>query len=1070
MRKQVLCILLTLSVILGTATVPVLADSIDFNYIYSVSDGKAEITGIIGEPDIDLELPSHLDGYPVTSIADAAFVGCSSIRSVTLPATVTNIGDGAFAERTNHIIVNVSTDNPCYSSQNGALFNKDKTVLICYPNVNSGIYTIPDSVTEIGAFAFSDCAMLQSVIIPSGVTVIGRSAFYDCTSLTSVTIPNSVICIEDAAFSCCYSLKSVSVGNGVTDIEIGAFYGCTALTAINVSKYNPVYSSQGGVLFNKSKTSVLLFPRKKSGTYTIPSGVKNIDYGAFQRCEGLTAVTIPDSVEHIGDYAFAHCNQLSSVQIGNGVSTIGNHAFFGCGFAEIAIPDNVTDIGDYAFAFCEQLYSAAIGKSVKNIGRRSFYCCGLTEIAIPDSVEYIGEYAFADCEWLNSVTIGRGITKIGRYAFGGTRLNQVYISDLSAWCNINFASADANPLYYASNLYIDGELAASLVIPDSVIKIGKYAFYNCGSVISVTLGSGVKEIGQDAFYQCRNLLSINVSEENPYYSSENGILFNKDKTTLIYYGQKNYSLYNIPDGVTEIGAYAFSESSNLKAVSIPDSVTSIGDFAFYNCEMNVVEVGIGISSLESNIFTGCSLITDIYYRGSADEWNAIEFPSGLGNLYLADVHFNSNGIKKYYSNDLDYYDLLERLSEASDRAEFIGIVENNSEMLGFNGDYSTAAAGLLYDMYRYDMIDDYMSNESKVKVCVLIAALNSGAPISAAKYIKRIYRDNERLSFFLNDIIRSEETDKHFTQAMCNTYGFIQSESELPDVAVKALLLTIINHGAQEDFERYLTSFGGVLGINYYKYIELREDSKKKAFYDLQKYHILSMSQFKAVFQEVCSRYASNPTSSGGGGGCASSGSGGGGDDYTLKIYGDYTYRLSGGEAIITGVNRSVCGSVKLPSFIEGCPVTCIESGAFEYFDCITAVEIPLSVTIIEDNAFRRCDRLTDVYYCGDEEDWSGVYTDCGNENLTNAEFHYTSGGQASLEIEPTLKVSPTNAKIGDNVILAAFRNGLLYDIEFKEYSGTPIEFAVPEEYDDLKIMLWDSMTGMKPLAPASTK
>ena len=278
MRKQLLCILLTLSVILGTVTVPVSADSIDFNYIYSVSDGKAEITGIIGEPDIDLELPSHLDGYPVTSIADAAFVGCSSIKSVTIPATVTNIGEGSFTERTNHIIVNVSPDNPCYSSQNGVLFNKDKTVLICYPNVNSGIYTIPDSVTEIGAFAF-----------------------FGCTSLTLVTLPNSVICIEDAAFSGCSALKSVSVGNWVTDIEIGAFYGCSSLTAINVSKYNPVYSSQGGVLFNKSKTSILLFPRGKSGTYTIPSGVKSIGYGTFQRCERLTAVTIPDSVENIGD-------------------------------------------------------------------------------------------------------------------------------------------------------------------------------------------------------------------------------------------------------------------------------------------------------------------------------------------------------------------------------------------------------------------------------------------------------------------------------------------------------------------------------------------------------------------------------------------------------------------------------------------------------------------------------------------------------------------------------------------------------------------------------------------------
>ncbi len=447
------------------------------------------------------------------------------------------------------------------------------------------------------------------------------------------------------------------------------------------------------------------------------------------------------------------------------------------------------------------------------------------------------------------------------------------------------------------------------------------------------------------------------------------------------------------------------------------------------------------------------------------------------------MHFGSNGIEKHYSNDHDYYDLLERLSEVSDKSEFIGIVENNSEMLGFNGDYSAAAAGLLYDMYRYDLIDDYMSNEGKVKICVLITALNSGTPISAAKYIKRIYRDNKTLSILLNDAIMSEETDEHFTQAMYNTYGFIQAESELLDTAVESLLLTIINCGTQEDFELYMTSFGGSFGINYYSYSAWSKDGKKKAFYDLQKRNITSISQFNAVFQDIYKRYGSTSTSgvSGGGGASSSGGSGGvsSGGWATSgsvaiadlpKTYEDYSYRLSNGEAIITGINRAVCGSVKLPSFIEGCPVTCIESGAFEYFDCITAVEIPLSVTVIEDNAFLRCDRLADVYYCGDEEDWRGVYTDCGNEALTNAEFHYISGGQVSFEIEPTLKVLPTNAKIGDNVILAAFKNSLLYSLKISEYSGTPVEFAVPEEYDELKIMLWDSITGMKPLAPARTK
>jgi hypothetical protein len=230
------------------------------------------------------------------------------------------------------------------------------------------------------------------------VVAIDADAFDNAAGLVSVTIPASIVCI----------------GDDVNDVE-DAFDGSVSLASITVDEGNNVYSSQDGVLFNKSKTTLLLCPEGKKGSYTIPPSVTSIASYAFENCKLLTDVTIPDSVMSIGERSFFQCYGLTSITIPGSIKTItgglrdgnGYGAFYGCtGLTSVVISRGVETIGDTAFYSCLHLNSLAIAETVTSIGDRSFAACeALSSLAIPDSVIYIGANAFAGGSALTQVSI-----------------------------------------------------------------------------------------------------------------------------------------------------------------------------------------------------------------------------------------------------------------------------------------------------------------------------------------------------------------------------------------------------------------------------------------------------------------------------------------------------------------------------------------------------------------------------------------------------------------------------------------------------------------------------------------
>jgi len=294
---------------------------------------------------------------------------------------------------------------------------KSTTAATTTPAASTATAT-PAASTSSGGFQMSGTTLTKytgsggNVTIPNGVTAIGQQAFRG-SNITSVTIPDSVTSIEMLAFADCRNLASVTIGNGVTSITQGAFVDCLSLTAINVDSGNTVYSSADGVVYNKNKTILILYPSGKKGAFTIPNGVVSIGEAAFAEHKSITSVIIPNSITSIGKSAFENSTSLASVTIGNGVTNIGESAFAGCtSLASIIIPDSVT-----------------------SIGRGAFCASGLTSVTIPGSVTRIegiekmgSSYGgtFENCQRLTSVTIGSRVTYIGPAALGGcTNLTSV---------------------------------------------------------------------------------------------------------------------------------------------------------------------------------------------------------------------------------------------------------------------------------------------------------------------------------------------------------------------------------------------------------------------------------------------------------------------------------------------------------------------------------------------------------------------------------------------------------------------------------------------------------------------
>ncbi|MCH5241143.1 MAG: leucine-rich repeat protein [Muribaculaceae bacterium] len=362
-------------------------------------------------------------------------------------------------------------------------------------------------------------------------------------------------------------------------------------------------------------------------TYGDPFGGTPSYTGNLVIPEKVTFNGIEYSVTSIGSNAFSFCQSLVTINLPDSLTSIGNGTFYECiSLTSIEIPNSVISIEFDAFSFCQALVTINLPDSLTYIGDNAFRgCYSIITIDLPDSLTSIGETIFSGCSSLETINVGK---------------DNLYFSSL----NGVLFNKDMTSLI----LYPQGKKGSEYTVPESVISIANYAFSNCSSLISIDLPDSLTSIGETTFYGYYSLETINVGQDNLYFSSLDGVLFNKDMTSLILYPQgKRGSEYTIPESVISIANYAFSTCRSLISIDLPDSLTSIGDYAFSNCGGLVsIELPDSLTSIGDWAFNLCQNLVSINLPNSLTSIGAGAF-NWCENLVSIDLPDSLTSIGDY---------------------------------------------------------------------------------------------------------------------------------------------------------------------------------------------------------------------------------------------------------------------------------------------------------------------------------------------------------------------------------------------------------------------------------------
>ena len=588
----------------------------------------------------------------ITIIGFEAFSGCQNLESVALPESLTTLGirtfGGCQSLKTIKIPSGVraipsSCFNGCSSLESVTIPEGVTSIEgSAFWSCNLNALTLPESLETIGSYAFCNNCVLKSVNIPAKVKTIESDAFYNC-GLTELVIPEEVQTIDNYAF-CNNPLKKLTLPSTITSIGSGAFLNNYSLQSITCNATTP--PSLGENAFNHNISTTVKVPLSSIAAYRQAEGWKNFTnyYGGEVIADGityridendamvaaaeatLTEANIPSSVEFegnqypvikINDEVFSGNTNLTSVTLPESLTTLGDRAFYTCkSLKTIKIPSGVTAIPDYCFNHCLSLESVTIPEGVTTIGDGAFFGCNLKELTLPSTVTMIEIGAFLSNNRCQSITCNATTPpNLGENVFGynASTTVKVPLQSIAAYRQAvgwkNFAN------YYGGEVVADGityrinEKEAMVVVAEAtlteanilsavefegnqypVIKINDNVFADNTNLKAVTLPEGLVEIGAFAFNGCQNLGSVVLPES---------------LTTLgrdAFQSCKSLRAVKIPSGVTAIPDQCFYVCSSLESVIIPEGVMSIGSSAFASCNLKTLTLPESLTTLGSDAF------------------------------------------------------------------------------------------------------------------------------------------------------------------------------------------------------------------------------------------------------------------------------------------------------------------------------------------------------------------------------------------------------------------------------------------------------------------------------------
>ncbi len=665
-------------------------------------------------------IPEEINGSKVVAVDDYLLMQIDNLRVVNLPEYFDTISSGTFDNCHTLAEVNVDESNSLFVSVNGVVYNKPLTDIVYCPADFSGDLWISSQVKYLSENTLSAMSKAKTITVDANNPyykvengIIYNADFTKIIKAISLpenyTMKETVVEIGSLAFAGIQTVKSAKIASNVTEISYAAFMNCTALQNVDLPK-NLV--KIGIASFDSTGlTSVVLpattesigyqaFYNSKLTSVSLNDGLRKISEIAFANTP-LTKVVIPSTVTVIGPRTFQNCTALSSVDLGTSVREVPYYVFNNCtSLTEITIPESVTYISDGAFIGCTNLVNINVDDSNKifasingllvDESKQTLVQCAegrVGEVVIPEGIKSIENEALRNREKITSLSIPATMESLYNDLFNGC-VNLVNFN-VSA-NNVNYSSNDGFLLTKDGTKLIDCPEGKSghITIPYGVERMVSGAFRDCKKLTAVTICDTVNELWSSTFSYCPNLTAFYVTEANAKYSSQDGMLYNKDKSVLIacpraiggavvvpstvvrifddtFYGCQGITSLTVSDGVQTIGNCAFMDCTAVETVYLPDSVTEISYQAFSGCSsiksialpskinsiswrlfedcvgLEAIEIPVSVTNIDSYAFDNCVSLKDVYYTGTEEQWNNIEI--GDGNEYLtnATIHFNS---------------------------------------------------------------------------------------------------------------------------------------------------------------------------------------------------------------------------------------------------------------------------------------------------------------------------------------------------------------------------------------------------------------------------------------------